>query len=129
MRSTEVRHPVNFAIMVTLADIGDLYRSVHERKNRMTSIRTVTDDQIRSADIIATYHTDGVHEHQLRGQESLTPISAPGTAAYKLKVLNIDLDAPESDLLTLMRRIEKLRGLLPREKHELYEQLTAALRV
>ena len=95
----------------------------------MTPIRHVTDDQIRSADFIETYNTERFHQHQLWGQESIGPISEPGTAAYKLKVLDIDFDDPERDLLPLMRRIEKLRGLLPRETHELYKQLNAALSV
>ena len=95
----------------------------------MTSLRIVTDEQIRTAEVIATYDEAGNYLHQLWGQESLGPCSLPGAPAHRIKVLDITLDAPEKELLPLMRRIQTLRGRVPSEKQELFDQLSEELSV
>ena len=95
----------------------------------MTSLNIVTDEQIRTAEVIATYDAAGNYLHQLWGQESLAHCSAPGTPAHRIKLLNITLDAPEKELLPLMRRIQTLRGRVPSEKQELLDQLREELSV
>lgn len=95
----------------------------------MTSLRTVTDEQIRTAEAIATYDTAGKYLHQLWGQESLATCSPPGSPPHRIKVLDIILDAPEKELLPLMLRIQTLRGRVPSEKQELLDQLSEELSV
>jgi hypothetical protein len=92
----------------------------------MTAFRNVSDEQIQTAEVIATYDAAGNYLHQLWGQESLGKCSLPGTPPHRINVLDITIDVPEKELLSLMCRIQTLRGRVPSEKQELFDQLTEA---
>jgi len=92
----------------------------------MYTLESVSDAQIAEADVITAHNPDTSGRHQLCGQDSVSPSSAPGIAASEVKTLDIEL--PPSDntaLLGLINRVEKIRGRVPLDVQRLRDKLLA----
>ena len=84
-------------------------------------IQNLTDETIANADIIRVIDAaiPDFH-HQLLGQESVPPCSAPGSPARRVAMLEIDIDSSDdSQLQDVITKIESAKGCVPQDVQRL----------
>jgi hypothetical protein len=77
----------------------------------------------RDADAVSVLDTEGKVIVQAWGQDVVPRLSEPGTAAHKLRVVEVEVDVNQPDqVLAVLKQVEESKGRLPNEAKRYRDQ-------